>query len=187
MLPTPTMSSLFPDDAHLVVLFQVGVKRGVICNSSNPADPVLTPGMSHEITPSWIKKKKSKERNYGWSFKNTYKTQKPWGYSHNALQFITRSDVMRRGWGLTLTNAQDHGAAGANSGQPPCSGPKGWQRLHYRLLAVGSAVTQRISLPASIKGRKSENDTDDETKRAKASRKFSSGNTQQNDNPQKRK
>lgn len=51
MLPTPTMLSVFSDDAHLVVLFRVGVKRGVI---SSPADLVLTPGMSHEITPSWI-------------------------------------------------------------------------------------------------------------------------------------
>lgn len=68
MLPTPTMLSVFYDDAHLVVLFRVGVKQGVI---SGPADLVLTPGMSHEITPSWIFFfKKSKDRNYGQSFEN---------------------------------------------------------------------------------------------------------------------
>lgn len=36
----------------------LGVKRGAICNSSTPADPLLTPGMSHEITPFW--------KNGGW-------------------------------------------------------------------------------------------------------------------------
>lgn len=31
-----------------------GVKRGAICNSSTPAGPPLTPGMSHEIAPFWV-------------------------------------------------------------------------------------------------------------------------------------
>lgn len=31
-----------------------GVGGGAICNSSTPAGPLLTPGMSHEITPFWV-------------------------------------------------------------------------------------------------------------------------------------
>lgn len=54
----------------------LGVKRGAIYSSSTPPDPVLTPGMSHEITPFW-KSRGGKKEESGCSFKNKYKTLDP--------------------------------------------------------------------------------------------------------------
>lgn len=88
------------------------VKQGAVYNSSTPPSPVLTPGMSHEITPFW-KSTGVEWGESGCSFKNKYKTQDPRGFSHNALQSITHSDMRHChrgcGWGSPLKNYQCHG------------------------------------------------------------------------------
>lgn len=76
------------------------VKHGAIYISSIPPDPVLTPGMSHEITSFERAGGGGKEEESGRSFKNKYKTQDPrvFPMMHcSLLSAVTRDIVTEAG------------------------------------------------------------------------------------------